>query len=491
MYARAPPTFQARYFSFRPAPVASPSPYGPSPMPAQSAVSLGLSMSTELPSPGRSPSPNSSALRALSPTPSATPGQLLRLTTTIASALFSHELEYLYTGKRFGDAFEFLFDSPEKRDEGDGEKNRLEKLRKDLVFMWRSRLYSDVRIQLSGTFSSSTSSQGDPMATAVFSSHRFILVSRSPYFRTQLLGAFALPTPAPGQSLTLTLPSPPFTPASLHFTLGFIYTGTLSFSHRTYDLETAFHIMRAATYLSMTSLYTEIEARIVEEMCHGLFHAYMPFDEYEKLTAGKWGATGCKCRQCARRAPRVLDFAALVDVKNDRLSNGARRALVGLFGDGWCTPEFAALSQKTRDSLLRGVQKRTIPLNVFPLLYAAQRALMRLNSVMDTWAHTVREMVLAARKNVDEVLCEQVEACFDQPEWLSVMDADGGRFEDGEKVEWVMDCVRRGLTDQNAAMVYQVRLVVSCIRRSLICLMLVSLSLSDSRFVYSTPPTPP
>ena len=426
-------------------------------MPAQSAVSLGL-LSIEAPSPARSPSPNGSGLRALSPTPSTTPGGLMRLTTTIASALFSQELEYLYTGKSFGDAFEFLFDSPEKRDEGDGEKNRLEKLRKDLVFMWRSRLYSDVRIQLSGNFSSS-STQGDPMATALFSSHRFILVSRSPYFRTQLLGAFALPTPAPGQPLTLTLPSPPFTPASLHFTLGFIYTGTLSFSHRTYDLETAFHIMRAATYLSIASLYNEIEARVVEEMCHGLFHAYMPFDEYEKLTAGKWGATGCKCRQCARRAPRVLEFATSEDVKNDRLTNGARRALVGLFGDGWCTPEFASLPQKTRDTLLRGVQKRTIPLNVFPLLYAAQRALTRLTSVMDAWAHPVREIVLAARRNVDEVLCEQADACFEQPEWLSVMDADGGRFEDGEKVEWVMDCVLRGLTCQNAGMVYQVSYV--------------------------------
>ncbi|KAF8527101.1 hypothetical protein JB92DRAFT_2699425 [Gautieria morchelliformis] len=455
VYARAPPTFQARYFSFRPAPVASPSPYGPSPMPAQSAVSLALSMSIEAPSRAGSSSPNSSAIRPLSPATSTTPGQLLRLTTTIASALFSQELEYLYTGKSFGDAFEFLFDSPEKRDEGDGEKNRLEKLRKDLVFMWRSRLYSDVRIQLSGNLTSSSSTQGDPMTTAVFSSHRFILVSRSPYFRTQLLGAFAPPTPAPGQPLTLTLPSPPFTPASLHFTLGYIYTGTLSFSHRTYDLETAFHVMRAATYLSMASLYAEVEARIVEDMCHGLFHAYMPFDEYENLTAGKWGVTGCKCRQCARRAPRVLEFATLEDVQNEKLTNGARRTLVGLFGDGWCTPEFAALPQKARDSLLRGVQKRTIPLNVFPLLYAAQRALTRLNSVIDPWAHTIREVVLAARKNVDDVLCEHVDACFEQPEWLSVMDADGGRFEDGEKVDWVMDSVRRGLTHQNAAIVYQ------------------------------------
>jgi hypothetical protein len=45
-------------------------------------------------------------------------------------------------------------------------------------------LPSDVRITLTGTFSSSDA-QGDP-TTAIFSSHRFILVSRSPYFHTAL-----------------------------------------------------------------------------------------------------------------------------------------------------------------------------------------------------------------------------------------------------------------------------------------------------------------
>lgn len=375
--------------------------------------------------------------------------------------MFSQELEYLYTGKSFGDAFEFLFDSPDKRVEGDGDKNRVEKLRKDLVFMWRSRLYSDIRIQLTGVFPSSSSATDDPTVTPVFSSHRFILVSRSPYFRSHLLGPFASPAPPPGQLLTVTLPSPPFTPASLHFTLGFIYTGTLAFSHRTFDLDTSFHIMRSATYLSIVSLYDEIEARIIEEMCHGLFMAYTPFAEYEEITEGKWGAVGCKCRQCARRIPRVLEFALSEDVQNERLANGARRALVGLFGDGWCTPEFASLPSKLRDSLIRGVNKRTIPRNVFNLLYAAHRAFIRLDSSerdkdKERDLTVVRELVLLARSKVDSVLCTEAEACFEQPEWLSVLDADGSRFEDGEKVEWVMDAVRRGLTVQNAGIVYQV-----------------------------------
>ena len=38
---------------------------------------------------------------------------LLQLTSSISSTLFSNESEYLYTGKAFGEAFEFLFNSSE------------------------------------------------------------------------------------------------------------------------------------------------------------------------------------------------------------------------------------------------------------------------------------------------------------------------------------------------------------------------------------------
>ncbi|EED85027.1 predicted protein [Postia placenta Mad-698-R] len=446
VYARAPPSFQARYFSFKPPPATSPLPYSSSPtgtLPAQSALSLTLGVDYH--SISRSPSP----FRAASPSPSINTGAVLRLPIPTNPTLFSNELEYLYTGKGFGEAFEFLFDSSESREEGDAEEARIDKLRKDLVFMWRSRLYSDVRIALTGNFSSTNHES----ATAIFSSHRFILVSRAPYFETQLV-TWGI-TQKPGEPLTVTLPSPPFTPASLHFTLGFIYTGTLAFSNRTFDLETAFHIMRSAAYLSLDTLYNEIQARIVQEMMHGLFHAFLEFSEYEAATGGKWGTGGCKCRQCARRAPRVLEFALMEDVKNPHLERGARRALVGLFGEGWCTAEFAHLPQKTRDGLLKGLAKRTTPLNVFPLLFAAQVALGKIGTVIDTWADVVKDMVLAARKTIDEVLSTQADQCFEQSEWLEIMEGDGARFEDGERVELIMDAVRRGMSEKNAAILYQ------------------------------------
>lgn len=427
-------------------------------MPATSALSLSLGVDYPYPASLRSVSP--SQFRANSPAPSSTIGTITRIALNHNPVLFANELEYLYTGKGLGQAFEFLFDANEKGPEGDveAEEARVEKLRRDLVYMWRSRLYSDVRIELTGVISPSSVSEEE--TTAVFSSHRFVLITRSPYFFDQLV-TYGAKTQT-GDAVTLRLPSPPFTPPALHFTLGFLYTGTLNFSNRTYDLDTAFAILCSANYLQLQSLHDEIQARLVVEMLHGLFHAFLEFSEYEHITGGKWGTGGCKCRQCARRAPRTLEFAMRPDVKNVYLDRGARRALVGLFGEGWCTQEFANLPQKTKDGLMKGLAKRSTPQNVLPLLFAAHAAMSKLNNIMDSWADGVREMVLGARKVIDDVLCNEAEKCFQDQEWVDIMENDGlGRFEDGERVEWTMDAVRRGVSESNAPMLYQVCFYVS------------------------------
>ena len=45
--------------------------------------------------------------------------------------------------------------------------------------------------------------------------------------------------------------------------------------------------MFSANYLQIQPLYDEIQARIVVEMMHGLFHAFLEFTEYERITGGK------------------------------------------------------------------------------------------------------------------------------------------------------------------------------------------------------------
>ncbi|KAJ6458955.1 hypothetical protein C8R47DRAFT_1226840 [Mycena vitilis] len=446
VYARAPPSFQSRYFSFRPQENRN------SPL-AASAMSL------DIPRGSRSPSP----FRTASPAPS-TVGGITRLTTSINPALFSNELEYLYTGQGFGEAFEFLFDEQagEENTQDDAEELRIDKLRKDLVFMWRSRLYSDVRIALTSNGPPAPSDDDDDheRQMPVFSSHRFILASRSPYFHTALV---SWPSPSKPLSssvngpdpLTLTLPSPPFTPASLHFTLGFLYTGTLVFSHRTYDLSTALALLLSANYLSLPALHAEVQARIVSEMAHGLFHAALPFTAYEALTQGAWRAGGCTCRKCAARVPRILEFALRPDVQDAVLERGARRALVGLFGTGWCTPEFAALPAKLHASALKGLAKRSTPANALAVLWAAEAARARLSPLVDAWADAVRPLVDAGRAQVDAVLGAQTAEVLGEGEWGAIMRADGVRFEDGERVEWAMRSVVRGVSEANAGRVYQ------------------------------------
>lgn len=448
VYARAPMKFQASYFSFRPRPPATPDPYDDGYGPDQSTFSLQIEPSSPLDSVmqdfdrirGGSPSQNEDGI--------------LRLNTSLNPALFSNQLEYLYTAQGMGQAFEWLFE-PETHDLEESEEERLDKLRKDLCYMWRSRLFADVRIALVGDFRKSDVPQDEDTAV-VFFSHRFILVSRSPYFHKALQGSFQAPSlPLDGTLLTLQLPSTAFTPASLHWALGFMYAGTLNFSHRTFDLDTAFAIYRSAQYLIMATMRVEIEAYIIEEMLHGLFHAYLTLAEYEKITAGKWGVGGCRCRQCQRRVPRVLEFAQSPDIGNKTLDRGAMRGLVGMFGEGWCISEFAALSTKTRALVLNGLKKRTTPQNIFPLLFASEAALAKLDVINDSWRDSVLDLVTRAQKNIDEVLCDFSEKCFEQQEWLEIMDSDGTQFQDMDKVDWIMRSVGRGLKDTNAPTVYQ------------------------------------
>ncbi|TFK20466.1 hypothetical protein FA15DRAFT_673452 [Coprinopsis marcescibilis] len=457
VYARAPPRFQSKYFWLRD---------------TQSSSSMfHLEDDTDHGSIDRPTSVLSDSIETDSI--SSSPYQLRRLGVSISDhSLLPLELEYLYTGQGLGDAFEFLF-------EGEVEAHvdllPIDKLRKDLAFMWRSNLYSDMKLAITGDFSVNESLQEDSKSTtAVFNVHRFMMVSRSQYFHSRLCDP---PTSPVGNSdvwditigdsdnlPVLHLPSPPFGPASLHFTLGYIYTGTLLFSPRTYDLTTAFEILRGSFYLDIQALHEEMQARMVEEMLHGLFHAFLPFEEYEKLTGGKWGVGGCRCRQCARRVPRVLEFSLAEDVKNVHLERGSRRALVGLFGEGWCHPEFASLSPKLRESLLKGLAKKTTPQNVWPLLWAVEHALVKLGPVIEPWADVVKENLFSARKTIDETICRESEVCFGIDEWMEIMENEGAGFEDGQKVEWAMAAVLRGVKDSYAAVLYQT-LVASILLR--------------------------
>ena len=94
---------------------------------------------------------------------------------------------------------------------------------------------------------------------------------------------------------------------------------------------------------------------------------------------------------------------------------------------------------------------------MFALLHAIKAALRKLNTVIETWDDTMRDMVLVARKTLDNVMCSQVAECFEQKDWVDITMADGVQFKDGEMVEMFLESLRRGLKDKNTVMAYQVR----------------------------------
>ncbi|PAV14654.1 hypothetical protein PNOK_0973200 [Pyrrhoderma noxium] len=210
-YTRAPPSFQALYFSFRSPPIASPFPFGTSPtpypsMPATSVLSPNPDVDFSYNASVRSVSPSN--FRPTSPAPSVI-SSLTRISLNHNPALFSNELEYLYTGKVFGDAFEFLFDANEKNgSECGADEARIAKVHVP-------------------TIGNSTTTEEE--TAPAFYSHRFILATRAPYFYDQLITYGLKNLPPPGEPAKLRLHSPPFTAPALHFTLGFLYTGTLAF----------------------------------------------------------------------------------------------------------------------------------------------------------------------------------------------------------------------------------------------------------------------
>jgi hypothetical protein len=55
-----------------------------------------------------------------------------------------------------------------------------------------------------------------------------------------------------------------------------------------------------------------------------------------------------------------------------------------------------------------------------------------LGVIIEPWGDISREMILSARKTIDDVLCKESEACFNSEEWMEPMeaDADGVKFED-------------------------------------------------------------
>ncbi|MCO5590003.1 hypothetical protein L7F22_043972 [Adiantum nelumboides] len=333
----------------------------------------------------------------------------------ISPAFFEATLEYLYTAEEsVVEVFEFLFE--DRVGPQDGVEKRLDKLRQDLVFMWRSRLYSDIEIVLgqdhvknipdaqASVLSLNIDEATDEEEIASFSAHRMILASRSPYFASLLLSPYA-----DTNNRVVSLPSPPFTPAAMHFTLGFIYTGTLFFSNRTFDLSTAFQLWLSGSYLQIETLQSLISSLIAQDFCHG-FTCSPP------------------CKTCTKRVPRTLSFVSRPDVNDLHLHSLAQSAITGEhFGTYW-SKEVGNLDYTVRGSLVSELCAKIDRRPGFIVTTLRQLAIVgaRIDVERSTsWVESLRWMCEAVQGHISTVMSEAFQDVVYSKEWRDLVDGVG------------------------------------------------------------------
>ncbi|KAE8540338.1 hypothetical protein D1P53_003283 [Cryptococcus gattii VGV] len=275
------------------------------------------------------------------------------------------------------------------------------KLSQDLTYMWRSKLFADVRIHLPSNITSGASLEGLNATadlskqTMIFPSHKFILACRSRYF-----SSFFKQRPHPQMPIIdIYFSSPPFTPAALHFCLGYIYAGTLQFSNRTFGLLIALQIHSCARYLQLGELVIEIESRIIHDLCHGL----------------DWDH--CHCKKCFNRAVKLWCSLATEQNRPHALWSLATTFIERGWADCWGR-DIAANNAEEVEKLTHNVIEGIEPSNVIYTFYSLHRMRMKLESEKRTtpekalssgWLNCLQQMIDAVQAQACEIIASSID----------------------------------------------------------------------------------
>ncbi|KAL8278963.1 hypothetical protein RQP46_008632 [Phenoliferia psychrophenolica] len=359
------------------------------------------------PSNGRDYSDSSQFMRSPSPASmlsfaSSAPSQPLSLAGT-DPAVFQACLEHFYSGSEGGVTVLFEgFDEGVR--EGEPELKGVDKLRSDCLFMWRSRLYGDMTIAL------------DDSLGSVFAAHKAVLASRSPYFAALLLGNYA-----DSAQSTFTLPSPPFTAASTLFILGYIYSGTLSFGNRSFDLATALDIWRGAAYLQLALLQEDVEDRI------------------EKMIT-------------LVRAARVYSFALAPEVGSQRLARAATPFVVDRFSEVWSCKEIGNLEYPAQKKLVSAVCAKINPAQLTTVAKGSFALRKRLELEKAAWASHVRAMLDAIDEQLKKLIGRSLTEVVASTGFVELVDGIGFS---SDVLEFVLEMAVGSLTEAKAPEAYQ------------------------------------
>lgn len=256
---------------------------------------------------------------------------------------------------------------------------------------------------------------------SIFTVHRSILCSRVPYFKSLLLSPYA-----DSENRLFTLPSPPFTNASLHFTLGYIYTGTLYFANRTFDLATAFNIWRCAAYLGMDNLLLEVEAAI------------------EDLSVNQTKPDSLRCA-------RVYQFACAPDVGCTLLAQLCRPFIANKFGDAW-REEIGTLDQETQQKLVTDVCATIGPGSAVEVIRQIQNCQNKIALVKAPWAHHITAMLQPVEMRLKKMIGKETPEVVSSKAFVGLLE---GRTFSSDILEKVLLLIVEALEERFAAKAYQ------------------------------------
>ncbi|CAG8725639.1 5294_t:CDS:2, partial [Acaulospora morrowiae] len=231
---------------------------------------------------------------------------------------FKQELKFFYTGEEGSEEFLAAVDTTDELEQ--------QKLKEDLLYMYKSKLYTDVELVLEfneDNLDIIEEDDEDIFKPIAIRAHRFMLSTRSEYFRRMLVSDFI-----EARTASISLDASIFNSTSINLILSFIYTGNLSYNQKPLTLEMCEWVWIGADFLNIKILCDEIIYRIATKL-----HYFT-----------------CVCGDCQMFIPKVASFAKEHDVES--LWKGCLYVLSHGFESMWPHKEFANLDEDTREEVL-------------------------------------------------------------------------------------------------------------------------------------------
>ncbi|CAG8432854.1 7342_t:CDS:2 [Diversispora eburnea] len=298
--------------------------------------------------------------------------------------LFKQELKFFYTGEEGSEEFLNAVDTTDELEQ--------QKLKEDLLYMYKSKLYTDVE---------------------------------SEYFKKMLSSNFL-----EARTASISLDATIFSPMSINLILSFIYTGNLTYNQKPLTLEICEWVWIGADFLNMKNLCDDIVYRISTKV-----HYF-----------------ACTCGECQVVIPRVASFAKEHEVT--KLWKGCLHVLAIGFDNMWPHREFANLDEDTREEVLMTLLANIQTSNIISIFKGCRRiySMIDIKGIGLPWIESIRRMTNQVRSFATQILVDDFEQiCEEDQEFLDCVDGVGFSLDILEDIMNII--VEEGLTEQNSTKV--------------------------------------